>query len=752
MPSVTPNAGVPGRTAAGPGGSPSVDPPARFHDLLEGLTDGYVRVAMDGRILETNEAYRRMLGYDDSELRAKTYRDLTPERWHAMEERIVEKQILRHHHSEVYEKEYRRKDGTLFPVELRTYLTLEDGRPTGMWALVRDITERKHTEEALAASEELFRVAFFGAPVGMALMDPEGRPLRLNLRLCEMLGFSEAELRVKNWRDVTHPDDVPATERAQEAAANLTVGSLEKRYLRKDGSVLWASVTTRAVRSPSGQIQHYVSTIVDITARKLSEEALSASERRHRALLKMSPAPILAHRNGFIEYANPAALRLVGASRPESIVGRSVLDFVPPELRDVLRERLALLAEGRAVDPVELEVIRADGTKRVVTSSSAAFDDGQGRAIQTVFTDITELKRTEERLRQSEQRYRDLIERLPDASILERDGRIESANLAAGRLFGADRIERILGRATADLMLPTGAWAPQGQVDSGLAGEAVQRTEVRIRGLDGVERVAEAARALVDDERGKAFHVLLHDVTAAREMEARLQASLRLAALGTLVAGVAHEVNNPLAALLMSLECVGEDLGRLGASQGTGELLARARAEAEQIASIVKELNVVGRPGAPRSRVGLAAAVDLAISWLGPSVGEKVDLRVEVAADQEVVASEGQLAQVFANLVANAVKSIPAGRGGRVLVRLGPGSPGMARIDVDDDGEGMPPEILAHMFEPFFSTRRVGEGPGLGLWVSHAIVTTHGGTITATSEVGKGSTFRVELPAAPPVG
>ncbi len=125
---------------------------ARYRSLHESMMDGFVQVGMDGVIQEANEVYRQMLGYGTAELRKLTYPEVTPERWHAEETRIVRDQVLLRGYSDVYEKEYRRKDGSVFPVELRTFLLREKGRPVGMWAIVRDLTERNELREQLATT------------------------------------------------------------------------------------------------------------------------------------------------------------------------------------------------------------------------------------------------------------------------------------------------------------------------------------------------------------------------------------------------------------------------------------------------------------------------------------------------------------------------------------------------------------------------------------------------------------------------
>jgi two-component system NtrC family sensor kinase len=238
----------------------------------------------------------------------------------------------------------------------------------------------------------------------------------------------------------------------------------------------------------------------------------------------------------------------------------------------------------------------------------------------------------------------------------------------------------------------------------------------------------------------------------------------RLAALGTLVAGVAHEINNPLAAALSDQElargAVGELRERL---RGGGPLdreaevhhldevveeLDEAQDAGRRIARIVKDLRTFGRPNQTRTRTPLGDIVDLALRWVPVTAAHTATVTVENEGAPDVMASPGQIEQVVANLVTNAVNATQEGMRGAIVVRIGPGKPGMARLDVIDHGKGIDPAVMARIFEPFFTTRDVGKGMGLGLSICHAIVTNHGGTLTATSEAGKGSTFRVELPAA----
>ncbi len=180
------------------------------------------------------------------------------------------------------------------------------------------------------------------------------------------------------------------------------------------------------------------------------------------------------------------------------------------------------------------------------------------------------------------------------------------------------------------------------------------------------------------------------------------------------------------------------------------EALEDAQEGGKRIARIVKDLATFGRPGSKGAHVRVIDIVNGALRWLPPTIGQTASIQVENGGAPDITASPGQIEQVLVNMVTNAVQATPAGKRDTVIVRIGPGEPGMARLEVIDHGAGIETAALERIFEPFFTTRPTGagRGTGLGLAISHAIVTAHGGTITARSDPAKGSTFRVELPAA----
>jgi signal transduction histidine kinase len=239
-----------------------------------------------------------------------------------------------------------------------------------------------------------------------------------------------------------------------------------------------------------------------------------------------------------------------------------------------------------------------------------------------------------------------------------------------------------------------------------------------------------------------------------RELQARLAQTDRLTSLGTLAAGVAHEINNPLAYVLLNLGYVSEELARVApADPRSSEMrlaLDHAREGAERIRDIVRGLKTFSRPESEvLAALDVTHIMEASLAMVAHEIRHRARLVKDYRPVQQVVANEARLGQVFLNLLLNAVQALPEGKEDseiRVVIR----SPGAQRvlIEVHDNGSGIAPHVQGRIFEPFFTTKPVGIGTGLGLAICHGIVTSLGGTLSFQSEVGRGSVFRVELPAA----
>ena len=300
-----------------------------------------------------------------------------------------------------------------------------------------------------------------------------------------------------------------------------------------------------------------------------------------------------------------------------------------------------------------------------------------------------------------------------------------------------------------------------------LRGEHLHELEVHVRRPDqGWKKIWRYSGSLARGANGEALLAVLtiRDVTQRRALQAQLDVASRLASLGTLVAGVAHEVNNPLAGSMASLSLAIDTVRKFAdraaqpapldleaVAKGAKELvevLEDARQGASRISRIVKDLAVFGRPDANQQVVRLKEVAEAAMKWLPSTVSAYSTIEVVDTGSPAVLGSTSQLEQVLINLVTNADKAALPGKKCRIRIELGTGVGGQARIIVSDDGMGMSRDVLQRIFDPFFTTREVGKGMGMGLPICHAIVTAHRGRIHAVSEPGAGTSFIIELPAA----
>ena len=241
----------------------------RYRDLYDNLRDGFAVVNLKGKIIEWNKAFQEMLGYSEKEIRKLSYGDITPERWHDLEAKIVEEQVVTRGYSDLYEKEYIRKDGSVFPVTLRTYLMRnERGKPTGMWAFVRDITDRKKTVEALRQSEEKYRTLFEDSRDAIAITDRDGTFQDVNKAMLDLFGYKKEQMMRMKFQDLyVDPADVARFQHEIEKKGSLR--DYEAKLLKKGGKVMHCLFIVTQKRSEDGTITGYQGIVRDITAQKV---------------------------------------------------------------------------------------------------------------------------------------------------------------------------------------------------------------------------------------------------------------------------------------------------------------------------------------------------------------------------------------------------------------------------------------------------------------------------------------------------
>jgi PAS domain S-box-containing protein len=391
-----------------------------------------------------------------------------------------------------------------------------------------------------------------------------------------------------------------------------------------------------------------------------------------------------------------------------------------------------LLAQAASTgEPVECLRDRASGLagsiRELVRAVPTAPAPSGHPQVALMVNSLTEQMRAEQRLAVSEARLRDVVNLAGDAILaVRRDGSIRLANRAAARVFGRE----------VDTLVDTPAVA----VLPGLNDSDVSPR--RLYALRGDERVP--VRVTLG-ERGDdgSRTVIAHDLNDEERLAKQLMVADRLASLGTLAAGVGHEINNPLGFVLANLE-----FARRSAAGDAATALDEALEGVARIRSIVDDLRGFANTTAPESGpVDLEDVVRRALRLLNNEIRHRARLATRFDRVPRVVGQPARLGQVVTHLVTNALRAIPPERTGRIDIAIHRDSDGAVVLEVRDDGVGIPAEVLPRIFEPFFSMRNAGDRRGLGLALLHGIITSIGGRIDVKSHVGAGTRFRVFIPA-----
>jgi PAS domain S-box-containing protein len=359
----------------------------------------------------------------------------------------------------------------------------------------------------------------------------------------------------------------------------------------------------------------------------------------------------------------------------------------------------------------------------------------------------------------SDASLRAVIDLMPDLISVHRDGQVIYLNRASRRLLGGDaelaaRIHPEDAPRIAELFRKVAS------VDAQAVPEVI---ELRVRAGDASWRTCEVSAVVVDSGGAPTIVMSGRDVTERKRMRAKLMVSDRMASLGTLAAGIAHEINNPLSYVTGNLEVAAEAMAdpAVAPSAARAELaavIADAREGAERVRKIVDGLRALSRAeDEKRVPVSPHAVLEAAIRLTANEIRHRARLERALGPVPHVIADDGRLTQVFINLLVNAAHAVPEGHtdAHQITVRTRTDDQGRAVIEIEDTGRGMAPDVQSRVFDPFFTTKDVGEGTGLGLSICHGIVTGLGGQIAIESTVGKGTVVRVVLPghaelAAPP--
>jgi PAS domain S-box-containing protein len=417
-------------------------------------------------------------------------------------------------------------------------------------------------ERALRENEELYRTTFELAGVGVSHVSPEGRWMRVNQKLCDILGYSEPELLKLGFQDVTHPDDIDSDLAAGEEVnqGKSDKFSIEKRYIRKDGSIVWANLTVSAVRDVNGKLKHFISVVEDIHERRVAEEA----QARLAAIVQSSDDAVVSKDlNGVITSWNAGAERIFGFTSDEA-VGRSITMVIPPELQHEEKQILKRLRNGERIEHFDTTRVTKSGKRLQVSLTISPIRDNKGRIIgaSKIARDITERRQVEQALQKSDSRLRAAFgQAYSFLVLLEPDGTIIEVNGAALEAAGCTR-DQVVGRKFWEPWwspLPEEVAVLKEAIKKAAAGQSV-RGECYYCLADGTRRFADRTLNPVVEENGEVRMIVATslDITEQKklrdELESRVQERTR-------------ELEEKNKALLEQAQVVREISGRLLHSQ-----------------------------------------------------------------------------------------------------------------------------------------------------------------------------------------
>jgi PAS domain S-box-containing protein len=692
----------------------------RDRQFREGIRDGFATVSMDGKIIETNTAFQEMLGYTHEELCTLTYRDFTPIKWHAFESNILAGQVIPRGYSEVYEKEYIRKDGSVFPVELRTYLIKdEDGKPSEMWAFVRDVSERTKRQNELFRLDKTRRAL---SNSSHAMMHAAGESEYLD-KVCKIViedcghsmiwigfteedeaktvrpvasaGFEEGYLETVNvtWADtergrgptgmairngspsiirntLTDPSFTPW----RKEAARRGYASVIGLPLTNSGQTLGAmTIYSREVDPFSEDEVKLLAQLANdlafgVTTLRLrehhtqSEKALRASEEQFRKMFEGSPIGMVMVGADFrFVRANAAFCEMLGYTEKE-LASLTFKDITHPEHIAEDSLRVSDLLNGRIpLYRTEKRYVRKD--KRVLWGSTTVniMRDGDDRFLYffTTVEDITDHKQAEEALRQSKEQLQALINAAPVAiSLLDAEGNRTYINRKCHELFGYTLEDIPTMGAFQRLAFPDPAYRDTLFSLFPARGEdrEVDPYEATVTCKDGSQRHVIVFGTIVSDM----MLVMLDDVTERKRLEAELQQAQKMEAVGHLAGGVAHDFNNILTAIIGFGTLI--EMGLDGDSPHRpyiGEILRAA----ERAARLTDSLLAYSRKQIIQPvPLNLNDSIEYQQKLLGRLVGEDIRFNTKLSKEPLVVmADPGQVDQIVMNIVTNARDAMPKG-------------------------------------------------------------------------------------------
>jgi two-component system, cell cycle sensor histidine kinase and response regulator CckA len=661
-----------------------------------------------------------------------------------------------------FEMDYRflRKDGTDAVLHTIGQVFRDaSGAPVRMAGTVQDITRQKEAERRLRDSEDRFRSIFENAIDGIMIADAGTKMnIEANKAMCAMMGYTREELLRLPVSDVHPKEALPAVLNAFERQLRGEISlAADIPMLRKDGTVFSADVNAVAVTL--GGRPCLIGIFRDITDRKRAEEE---SDRLARAVSIVTEGIAVTDEQDRFIYLNDAHANTYGYRQSE-LMGKTWRDVTPRKFVPLIEQEMARTLHSREIGvwSGESPGLRRDGTEIAteVTATSRWSEKGEYAGHICVVRDITERKRAEEKLRQSESFVRNILDTVDEEFIvLDRDYRIVTANRAYSDQVGMS-CDEVIGRHCYEISHKASRPCYEdGEECSARHAFATGEPHAALHkhaGRDGQMLYVETKAFPLRDEAGTVTSVIktINNITERHLLEEERLKTQKLESIGTLAGGIAHDFNNLLQGVFGYIS-----MAKLTFEQKERSLamLEQAEKALHQSVSLTSQLLTFSKGGKPlKKAIALRPVIEDAVKFA--LSGSRVDYKLAVADDLRMVeADAGQIGQVVQNIVLNADQAMPVGGTIEIAVRNvdtpedgAPRHPAAGKhveITFRDTGVGIPEQYLSKIFDPYFTTKE--KGSGLGLATAYSIIKNHGGAIDVRSKVGEGSTFTVRLPAS----
>jgi hypothetical protein len=626
---------------------------------------------------------------------------------------------------------------------------------------LKELQERRsrmEAEAALRASEQSFRMLFADNPHPMWVYDLETfKFLEVNAAAVSKYGYTRDEFLGMRIIQIRPPEDTPDLQDDLKKERVALESTRDWRHRLKDGRIIHVDITSHTLSF--GGRKAVLVIAQDITKRKEAEEKLQESREYLTQVIDCIADPVFVKDgNRRYLYVNRAECELTGVSR-EQMIGKTSTDFFPSEQANVFTANDDLVLNGEKENVSEEGVVDAQGKPHtMVTKKRLLCDKAGNKSIVGVMRDMTEWKRSEEALRASEEKFRLISENVADLiAVLDLRGR---------RVYSSPSYKKVLGDP--DQLRGSDSFVEIHPEDrermKAIFGETVrtgvgQRSEYRFVSGDGRIHSIESQGSVIRDKHGTIINVLVvsRDVTEQKALEQQFLRAQRLESLGTLASGIAHDLNNVLAPILLGLEILKKSVS----GESGLRTLQTLEKSAQRGRDIVKQVLTFGRGiVGERGMLQLRHIVKDTVSIIEETFPRSIEVKEIAPKDTWTIKGDAtQLHQLMMNLCVNARDAMPEGGTLRISLENVTIDPQYARMNlearegrfvllvVEDSGTGITPDTMDRMFDPFFTTKATGKGTGLGLSTVHTIVKNHEGFIKVYSDIGKGTAFRVYLPA-----